>query len=280
MIYGDKLKENLKNENDPICKMYLNELLLAWRKVDSVYDIKYKKSLDSIVNAISEFTEQLYSNPKFHFTEKTNTGFTPDSDVFFPYYIYDILDKIFRELDVTDEISGLSLKKRFFHTGMQIQKKSLVNTIKKPDIKFTQSDSYYSLCLVFDLQYRMNSKKFFTKTKVYIPLIVFYVKKSFNLEDLNQILKIKQEVKGFNAKAKVMCISEYADKKYIEHFEDIKEDLYFVRTGFLGEYRDINVDVCKFIKSQIETYILDLEKNIDEIVPFGHIDLIKNNSEE
>ncbi len=283
MIYGDKLREALKTEKNPVNTMYLNELMFGWRNVESILDEENESREDiivSLVNAISTYTEDLTANKKFHYTEKSKTGFSPEHEVFKPHYIIDIIELIFKINKITDSTKGLSLKKRYFHTGFTLKKDSFQNTLKKPYLKYVVSDSYYSLCLELDLQYRLTAKKFFNKIKVYIPLIVFYVKNSFNNYDIENIKKLKQDITGLNPNALVFYLTEYIDKAFIEQMEVIKEDIYVLRKAIKGSFSPLDANLFKDIQDRITHYLTEENLSIEEIISLGNINFKNNTSEE
>lgn len=283
MLYKERLKENLKNEKDPILQMYLNELLLYWQNVDAVYDNIDEYSEEFIPNFIKEislYTEQLSINKKFTYSERSKTGFTPDHDIFKPYYIFDILLQILKKYNITDSTRGLSLRKRYFHTGLSLNNDSFISAIKKPYLKYSFSDNYYSLCLELDLQYRLAMSKSFTKIKIYVPLIVFYIRNYFTNYDVENIKKLKNDIQALNPNALILCLSEYIEKTYIDCLSPIKNDIYVLRKAYKGTYKHIDLNLFAQIESKIHKFITERSASIEDIVPYGNIDFINNNYSE
>ena len=123
MIYGEKLRQCLKNETNAINKMYLNDLFINWDKVENAVNKATDSKIAILTNAISEYTKYI-TIPRFKYTPTRKCGFIEDHDVFKPYYLQDIVALMLDEAGVTEKDKGVVIKVRPYCTGFFLQHSS------------------------------------------------------------------------------------------------------------------------------------------------------------
>ena len=283
MQYGDKLKAALKAEQNPINKMYLNELVLNWKKVETAFQTKSEAPIISIVTAVSEYTKHL-SNPKFSQQKEKGIGFPEEHDIFKCLYLDDIVERLLEEVGIKTTTSkkgnvtgGIYLKHRAFSTALRLENNTLHNQKHSPTLDFQTSEKYLHLGLEFDMQYKIVDKKNLAKTKLNIPLIVFYIEKCFTESSFREIEQLKKDTVALNPSALLFCITESVDKKLIKNYADIREIVYVTRGGFKGEaFKPLQPQVFLSLYSKLLQFTQKEVVSFEKYVPFGHIDLFQD----
>jgi hypothetical protein len=275
MIYGDKLRQCLKTEQNPINKMYLNDLLINWEKVEASIEETKDSPITTMVSAISGYTKYL-TTPKFKYNVNKKCGFIDDHDVFKIYYLYDIVERLLFEAGIRETIKGLKIKHRPFCKGFQLQYNSFDVHTQKPYLEMSYSGSkYLSVGLEFDYQYRLVDRKVFNKTKIFVPLIIFFIEKHFNEKHFDEIEQLKKDMLILNPTTKLFCITESVDRKLLRNYSEIEEHLFVARCNFKGEpYNDLQPQVFLSLFTKLYNYA---HKDLDafaKVVPSGNIDLI------
>jgi len=275
MIYGDKLRESLQNEQNPINKMYLNEILINWTKVENTMEESSDSPLSTMVSVISQFTKSL-RHPKFEYNSSKNCGFSTDHVIFSSYYLYDLLDLVLATAGITDDGKGVLIKQRNFCTGIQLQQNTYTYHTEKPYLELSYSrNKHYCLGLEFDFQYRLVETKNYIKTKMFIPLIVFYIEKKYNERDFDRIQKLKNEIYNLNPNALLICLTETVDKKMLKSYATIDDCLYIARCCFDNDNpSDLQPQVFLSLYSRIANYVNRELVNFDDIVAAGHMGLV------
>lgn len=274
MLYGDKLKECLKIEENPINKMYLNELILNWKKVENAVEKQNDSPITTIVSAVSDYTKHL-SNPKFLYNDERNCGFTPDHTVFQSFYLYDIAEVLLYEAGIRDTHEGLIIRNRHFHTGFRLENDIYEVHSQKPNFEFFTSETYLNAGLEFDFHYRLMAKKFFNKTKLYIPLIVFYIEKHYTVKSFEKIEQLKKDMVVLNPNAMLICLTESVDKSLINYYTPIQDYLYVLRCNFKGDpFNPLQPQLFLSLYNKLHNYATKEMPSYERFVPFGHIDLV------
>jgi hypothetical protein len=278
MKYGEKLRENLKTEQNPINKMYLNDLILNWNKVELAIKESADSPISTIISSVSEFTKFL-GTAKFKHQPNKKCGFPDTHDIFKPYYLYDIISLLLEEAMIATTEDYLKLGKREFSTKIRLIANPFKKQIDKPYLEIFTSDKYFNVGLEFDIQYRLTGRKNYSKSVLYIPLIIFYVEKQFTLESFKEISKLKRDMYLLNPHTLLFCICESVNKKLISHYQSLEDDLYILRGNFTSDpYRDFIPEVFQNIYIKLLNFAHNELPQFDKIVPFGHKDLVPNAS--
>ena len=276
MLYKEKLTQSLKAEQNAINKMYLNELLLHWKKVEATIEGDKENPLETMVSAISAYTKNL-TVAKFKYSNQKKCGFHDDHDVFKPYYLYDIVDTLLNVAGVKESKFGIHVKNKAFNTGVFLETSTYENLTQKPKLELFSSGKYYNVGVEMDFNYKLVGKKYYNKSKIYIPLIVFFIEKYYTEKHFEEIKKLKSEATALNPNAMLFCLTESVDKKFIQKYAEIESQLYVLRANFKGDtYNDIQPQVVLSLYDKIKNFVRRECISYERVVPFGHIDLVDN----
>ena len=275
MLYGEKLKQHLKIEKNAINKMYLNELLINWQKVDTAIEEGTGSPISTMISAISTYTKYL-SNPKFKYNVTKKCGFSEEHDVFKVHYLYDIVEKLLAEAGIRDAKQGLFIKNtKTFNTGLSLKRDTFENQRQKPKFELHLSNKCYYVGLEFDVQYKLASKKQFDKAKINIPLIIIYIDRFYTEKSFDEIRQLRKDMVKLNPDAMMICLTESVDKKYLHLYSEIEEHLYVARCNFKDdEYKDYQPQVFLSMFKKISNFATKELCSYDLIAPFGHVDLV------
>ena len=273
MLYLNKITECLRTELNPVNKMYLNELILNWKKVESTFDQDSESPITMIVNTVSEFTQYL-AQPRFMWSEKKNSGFLPEHDIYQSYYLIDIIEKLLYSSGIEQNSECLKISIKPFTSAIKLENDTYRNQSGRPVLNSLNSASNLSVSLEFDVQYRLIGKRNFVKLDLCIPLMVFYIDKYYNEQSFIEIKKLQEDTKNLNSNALLFCITESVDKRYIAQYEEIKDILYVVRANFKNSgFNQLQPQVFLKIFSKIANFINGDLMTYDKYVPFGHVEL-------
>jgi len=277
MLYLEKLNQSLKTEQNSINRMYLYDLILNWKKVEALCASNTESPISTIVSTISEYTKYL-SQPRFLLTDKKNYGFAQDHDVFRPYYLHDIIEKLLAHAGIAENSQGLFIKNRPFHSSLRLQYDTFEDQCQKPTLEVQNSGKFLHVGLEFDLQFRLMGKKNFVKTNLFVPLIVFYIEKYFNERSFKEISQMKKDVHTLNPNALIFCVTESAEKRLMRQYAEIKDIVYILRANFKGDaFKALQPQVFLRIFTKINNFVTSELMTYDKYVPFGHIELFDKN---
>jgi len=277
MIYGEKIKQCLKTEQNPVNKMYLNDLLINWEKVENVIFQTKELKIATLVEAVSTYTKYL-ATPKFKYNTTRKCGFIDDHDVFKTYYIQDIVMLMLEEAGISEDHKGVKIKARPFCNGLSLQQNTYDILSQKPYLELTYSNNrHLSVGLEFDFNYRLTDKKAFSKAKIFIPLIIFFIEKHYTEKNFEELSQIRRDMVVLNPNAKLICITESVDKKLIRNYTPIKDNLYVLRCNFKNDpYKDLQTHVFSQLFKELLQFASKEVATYESIVPFGHISLLTN----
>jgi len=274
MLYLEKLKASLKTEQNPINRMYLYDLIINWNKVENVCANNAESPISTIVSAVSEYTQYL-SQPRFLETDKKAYGFDAEHDVFRPYYLHDIIELLLHSSGITENEQGIVIRNRPFNNSIHLQNDTFEQQTHKPFLELSFSGKYLHVGLEFEFQYRLKSKKNFTKGNLFIPLIVFYIEKCFCEKSFKEIAQLKADMKVLNPNAILFCITEMADKRFMRLYSEIKDIVYVTRASFKSAdtLKPLQPQVFLRIFTKLNNFATSELMTYDKYVPFGHVDL-------
>ena len=274
MLCKDKLTQSLKNEQNIINKMYLNELLINWHKVETAFHLNKNSRLSVMINAISAYTKNL-TNPKFRYTSAKKFGFTEDHDVFQGHYLYDIVETIVKEAGIKEGKNSLYIKNKPFHKSIKFENFTYKKGTDKSKFEFYSTGKYYHVGIDFDFNYKLINQKYYNKAKLSVPLIVFYIEKHYNDKSFEEIKQLKKDTIAINPNALFICLTESVDRKYTKYYEEIKEHLYILRANYKDDpYNDLQPQVALALFNKIYNFTYNELTTFDKIVEFGNINIV------
>jgi len=273
MLYLNKIYECLRTESNPINRMYLNELILNWKKVEATFDQDSESPITKLVNTVSDYTHYI-TQPRFLWVEKKTYGFPADHDIFQSYYLYDIIEKLLYSTGLELNSESMTIMNKPFTSAVKLQNDTFRNQLSRPVLDSNNTASYLTVALEFDVQYRLLGKRNFVKLDLSIPLMVFYIEKFFNQHSFIEIEKLRKDIYTFNSNAILFCITESVDKNYLTQYEEIKDILYVARANFKHDgYNHLQPQVFLKIFGRIANFINGELMTYDKYVPFGHVEL-------
>ncbi len=259
MIYGNELKKTLKDEKNIVNKMYLNEILLQYRKyVDALSINPDDKSYPEIIaKAMTEFTSQLDSH-KYSYNKPTKTGFKKSSSILSSNYIDDYLNSIIKRQKILNN-KGISWGKQSFTMNMNFNPNRFSNLEKELNFTYKDSPHFYQLTQKLDLQFRIHGKKNFSKHCVSLPLTVFFIYKKLHSDDMIRIEYFAKKAKQTFSKSKIIVICENLDVNFKHEDLFSYTDIIFVLRKRKSPKRlgVVHADVIKTINDNIEHYLYD-----------------------
>ena len=273
MLYKEKLVQCLKNENNAINKMYLNELLINWKKVETSIEESKESPIWALVSAISTFTKYL-TLAKFKYNPTKKCGFTEDHDVFQGHYLYDIVEAILNSIGVKNEEHGLKINNKPFNSGFRLERASYKKLAEKPKFEFFSSGKHLHVGLEFDLNYKLTSKKHYNRVKILVPIIVFYIDKYFSERSFEEIKQLKKESVAINSNALLICVTESVDRKLLHLYTEFTKHLYILRANFKDEgYNDLQPGVCMNLQHKLQNFVNKEYLPFERIVKLGALEM-------
>ena len=274
MLYKEKLAQCLKTEHNAINKMYLNELLISWRKVETAIEEAKEFPISAMISAISNFTRVL-TVAKFRYNSTQKCGFKENHDVFQGYYLQDIAEVILEVAGIKEDKQGLFIKNRPINTGFRLEQNSFKKTINKPKFEFFSTGKYLTVGLEFDFNYKLIAKTHYNRVRICVPLIVFFIEKVFSERSFEEINQLKKDTIAINPNALLICLTESVDKHFIHLYNEIEENLYVLRANYKDdEFKDMQPQVGLSLYNKLQNFANKEFYSFDKIVPFGHVDLV------
>ncbi|MDD3052039.1 MAG: hypothetical protein PHR06_12965 [Candidatus Cloacimonetes bacterium] len=236
MIYTDLIERMIKEEKNPVNRMYLNELLIKWKKVDAYFEKEKKADFENreetsnfyvgLASIINDYLVEL-SNPKYNFTNTGKKGFKKSADIFKPEYINDILTLIFEKLNIS-ELPGVSWGYQSYTIKQRILPKRICDLTEAKEYSGEESHEILSLVQGIDLQYRAIGKKKFIKYNLKLPIIIFNINSSLEEEDFILMDFYAKQAKAVYDQSKYIVITEQHpefNNRYV-NLETILSDTY------------------------------------------------------
>jgi hypothetical protein len=188
--------------------------------------------------------------------------------------MYDIIEILLLQAGVEAGETGLVIRNKPFNSSIRLQHDTFNVQTNRPFLEVSHSAQYLNVGLEFEFQYRMTSKKNFTKITLHIPLIVFYIEKVLTPKNFNEIRQLRTDITGLNPNALLFVITESVDKKYIRQYGEIKDLLYVTRANFSNsQFKALQPQVFLKIFSKLSNFVQSELMTYDKYVPFGHIEL-------
>ena len=275
MLYKEKLAHCLKTEQNAINKMYLNELLINWKKVEAAIEEAKEFPVSAMISAISAYTKNL-TVAKFKYNPTKKCGFAEDHDIFQGYYLYDIVEKILDVAGIKEGKQGIVIKNKAFNTGFRLERNSYKKIVEKPKLEQFTSSKYLNVGLEFDFNYKLTGKKHYTKTMFYVPLIVFYIDKYYTERSFEEITQLKKDIKAINPRALLICLTESVERRLLSSYAEIAKHMYVLRANYKDdEYNDMQPQVGLSLYNKLHSFVRKDFLSFDKVISFGNIDLVQ-----
>ena len=254
MFYNEILSRMLKEEKNPVNKMYLHEIYINWNKILKAIETSNGSNIE-IVEMLNVFRNSI-TNPKYKFNKLNAKGFTEESPLFSVNYLHDLVSVIMKRQKIIDH-KGIFWGCGNFNMNYVFSPTSF-NTLEK-DLRFEQSISPEVLFLgqKVDLNYRVSGNRNFEKHLSILPLIVFHTFKILGNENMLFLDHLAALSRNAFSKSRTIMLTEKLKKDFIPHLAPT------------------NIDhVCVLIKendNNISVEIVDeLEKLINDILNERH----------
>jgi len=254
MFYSEILSKMLKEETNPVNKMYLHEINIKWSKISKAVESS-SGSNKEIVEMFNAFRAAII-NRKYKFNKLNSKGFIEESPLFSVNYLHDLISVIMKRQSIIDH-TGIFWGCGKFNMNYLFTPTSF-NTLEK-DLKFMQSSSPEVLFLgqKIDLNYRVSGKRKFEKHVILLPLVAFYTFKILRKEDMAYLNHLAGLSKNAFSKSRTIMVTETLEEDFIPDLTSTNIDHVCVLTK--GNDKKISVDVVN-----------ELEKLIDEIINEKH----------
>lgn len=255
MFYAELLDRLISKEDNPINKMYLNELKLKWKNIEKLPQEK-KITIEIIVKEFNRFLKNLNNN-KFKYVEATKKGFKPDSELFSPLYLEDLISIFLAKKKILSN-QGIEWGRQSFSTGLQFNPISFVELENSPNFEIDASPIFLSLIQNMDYQFRITGKRRFNKFQVKLPLLVFHT-----FVNLDQSKLIKSEyyanmAKATFGKAKTIIVTETIDRQLTPDIRSLPIEAVFVlRKQYNDEQlKPLSTDVVEKLSEMIDSLLV------------------------
>ncbi len=254
MFYAELLEELLKEEKSPINRMYLNELKLKWKKFEAVLEVD-DVTTEVLVKELNRFLKNL-NNKKYKYVEYNKKGFKPDSKVFSPYYLDDLISIYLSKRSILKNL-GIKWGRQPFSTGLIFNPISFGSMETSPNFEIDDSPYFLSLIQEIDFQFRISGKRRFNKFLVKLPLLVFHTFTNLDLNDLIRSEYYCNMAKATFNKVKTIIVTETLDKELTPDVRSLPIDAVFVlRKQFNEEeLQPISVDVVEKLSEMIDSLL-------------------------
>ena len=254
MFYNEILGKMLKEETNPVNKMYLHEIKIKWEKISKAIATS-NGSNKEIVEMLNIFRNAI-SNNKYKFNKLNAKGFVVESLIFSINYLNDLVSVIINRQKIINH-TGIFWGCGKFNMNYLFSPSSF-NSLQK-DLRFEQSDSPKVLFLgqKVDLHYRVTGKRNFEKHMSILPLIVFYTFKTLGHENMLYLNHLAGLSKNAFSKSRTIMLTEKLEKNFVPDLSSTNIDHVCVLTK--GSDNKISVDVVN-----------DLEKLINDILIENH----------
>ncbi len=275
MFYEEIIQRLIKEEKNPINKMYLNEINMHSRKFSEVLNKKmaFNQHIKEIANSMTEFAATL-TQPKYEYSKVNNSGFKSNSKLFEPYYIYDLLTKI---IDSTEVMKNSSMKwgMKTFSTEQKFHFRKLYSKEKDKVFTFRKSEQVLSLVQPVDYQIRALHKRTFSKYIIAVPIIIFDVKKILTVEDAIKFNHLANQAFDMNSASKAIVVAENLEKGFYYNLDNSYIDKIFVlRKSYINgkKLRPISEQVIMSLIETIEDILLPDENETNVVFSEGIIE--------
>ena len=270
MYYGDLLEKLLKKEQNPVNRMYLNEIKIKWGNFEKESE-NIETSNEILINTFNEFLKKL-NNKKFKFVKTSSKGFKPDSELFSPKYIDDLISVIMQRKSILKH-SGIVWGKQQFTTGLQLNPSSFLDLQDTPNFEHGQSPELLVLTQHVNFQFKIAGKHRFNKYLINYPLIVFLTFRNLTQDDLIKSEYYATMAKKTFSKSKLIIVTEMLDTGIIHDIQTSLIDTIFVlRKQFVDDVLNpISTDILNALEQKIDNLLEERFDLTDNFIETGLI---------
>lgn len=275
MFYEEVIQKLIKEEKNPINKMYLNEINIHSKKFSEILNKKtdFNEHIKEIANSMTEFSATL-TQPKYEYSKVNNSGFKSKSKLFNPYYIDDLLTKI---IDSTGVMKNNSMKwgMKTFSTEQKFHFRKLYDKDKEGVFTFRKSEPVLSLVQPVDYQIRALHKRTFSKYIISVPIIIFDVKKVLTVDDAIKFNHLANLAFDMNSSSKAIIVAENLERGFYYNLDNSYIDKIFVlRKSYINgkKLRPISDEVVRSLIETVEDILLPDENEMNVVFSEGVIE--------
>ncbi len=250
--------------------MYLTELKLKWNSLEKIVQLK-DVTTDLLVKELNTCLKTL-GNRKFQYDDSANKGFKPDSPIFSPLYIDDIISFFLTRKNILNHL-GIQWGRQSFSTGLYFNPINFGMMETSPNFECGESPVFLSLNQEIDLQFRITGKRNFHKNLLKLPFLVFHSFVNLDQNDLIRLEYFANMAKATLAKSKTIVVTETLNKDLVPDVRSLPIDAIFVlRKQFNNkEINPISVDVVNRLSEMIDSLLADNEDHVGNFLETGLI---------
>lgn len=270
MYYGDLLENLLKEEKNPVNRMYLNEIKIKWINFEKEAENK-DNSNEIILKALNNFLNTL-NNKKFKYVLSSDKGFKPDSELFTPHFIDDLISIFMLKKNILNHL-GIIWGKQSFTTGLQFNPISFRDLQDSPNYEYGESPEFLMLVQQIDFQFKIVGKHRFNKYLLNFPLVVFLTFQNLTQDELIKTEYYANMAKRTFPKAKIVIVTETLDKSVTPDVRSLPIDSIFVlRKQFKdAELNPISIDVINALEKKIDSFLAERYDITENFIETGVI---------
>jgi hypothetical protein len=256
MIYANILKELVQDETNPVKKMYLNELILSWKKALNLLEADFEKNTVELFTDAMNSHLNLLKNPKFlYHPREAENGFKNTHPIFGPTYLRDLINLLLKPTGLLIN-PALDTDFQSFNYNMHLKPMSFIDTLLRHQICFDTSDPVYSVCMKLDLQYKPAQKKMFSKEFISFPLMIFFIFRNYGKQEFNQVELLKQQLLSSNPNAFLCIVTETIDKNAVNYYTNHQKDLFILKKSLSNNTEnEYALEVVQALQTKIFDYI-------------------------
>ncbi len=273
MFFNDILNKQLKSEKNPINRMYLNTIMIKWKKVDKAAEelADRKATMGDFVEALNEFSIELL-NPKYRFDRNTKSGFKSNHEIFSVAYLDDLLTLLISRHPIL-EGGGIRWGYQRFCMNLRFYQKNLF-TDKNPDMQFRESPRFMLLGQQLDLQFRPKGVRNFNKYQITMPILLFHSFRNFMEDHFIRADYYSRLAKLSYDRCKSIVIAETIDEGFYPELEESNIDNIFLLRGQSknGQTKAFSLDIVRTLDEKIEEYINEGQQDKKQIIKSGIIE--------
>ena len=271
MYFTEILQRAMKGESNAIIRMYLNEINIKWRKVESAAEALRGNGgkLDALIASLDEFVHDL-QNPKYRQSSKNKGGFRSDSEIFSSVWIDDLLNVLMSQFKFTQ--SGVKWGYQRYSTHFRFYQKRLLLDDRQPTIETSESPKFLMLGQQIDLQFRLAGRRNFTKYELNLPILVFHTMRTFGEEDFIRSDYYARMAKQTFEMGKTIVVADSLHNGFYPDLTDSAIDAVYIlrRQDKKTQQNGLSVEVVKQLDRRIRDMLFEKESNPKDILRTGY----------
>jgi hypothetical protein len=272
MFYQELIQELMKDKSNPVNSMYLHEIELLWKKfLTESEKLNDENANKQILKNLNKFIQSI-NNSKFKQHFGSQKGFALDSLLFSSYYLNDVISLIMQKNKILNN-KGIKWGFQSFSTNISFKPRSIFAMEKKTGLKIEESENLLQLTQQMDMQFRISGKRFFSKYRIVLPLLVFQTCKNFCKEDFITLDYYSKLAKNTFECSKTMVLCETIDKNFDPVLKRSSIDSIFIlrKQHVNKQLADFDSAVLNAFESKISDYVIKENANINKMIKNGEI---------